>query len=335
MIKHSGINGISVVIPNYNGSELLLRIIPAALTALQSSGLPSEIIIADDCSIDNTANILHEQFPGIRFIQNKINKGFSATANNGIRSAKYNWVLLINSDVILESDYFKTLIKYTERENVLGVMGRIKRWEDEQILDTAKFPRFQLSKIKTSGNYFFAEEELMCDGLNTFYISGANAFINKNIFLSLGGFNELFSPFYAEDTELSLRAWRLGFYCMYEHHAVCRHQPTSTIKKTYSKKEINVIYNRNKMFLHAIHLDGMARVVWLIQMPLEVILQTVLLKFSYTRAFISFLKKYNLVKQSRQELKYLKNGTELLSVNKVFNKIKGNIKGKKIIRFSK
>ena len=47
---------------------------------------------------------------------------------------------------------------------------------------------------------------------------------DKNKLIELGGFNELYAPFYVEDYDLSLRAWRLGYKCYYEHFALCRHQ---------------------------------------------------------------------------------------------------------------
>ncbi len=44
------------------------------------------------------------------------------------------------------------------------------------------------------------------------------------------GLDELFSPFYSEDMELSIRAWRLNWKCYYEHQAVCRHRLSATTK---------------------------------------------------------------------------------------------------------
>jgi GT2 family glycosyltransferase len=218
----SAITGISVIIPNYNGELLLPQVLPTVYTALNNSGFPSEIIIVDDCSADGSLQLLKEKFPAVKVLQNEVNSGFSITSNRGIRAAIHDWVLLLNSDVKLEPDYFKSLLKYTNRDNIFGIMGRIVGWEVEKIQDGAKYPFFHGIKIKTSGNYLLKDEKEMENGLFTMYLSGANAFMNKKHFMAIGGFNELFSPFYVEDFELSLRAWRLGYECYYDHCAICR-----------------------------------------------------------------------------------------------------------------
>ncbi len=252
----SAIAGISVVIPNYNGEVLLPLVLPTVFTALHNAELPFEIIIVDDCSSDKSILLLKEKFSEIKVLQNNINSGFSITSNKGMREAKYDWVLLLNSDVKLEPDYFMPLLKYTRRDNVFGVMGRIVGWDNDTIQDGAKYPFFHGVKIKTSGNYLLKDKSAMADGLYSMYLSGANALMNKKIFIEIGGLNELFSPFYAEDFELSLRAWRLGYECYYEYNAVCRHQTSATIVTSNKKKHIKKIYNRNKMYLHAIHLSS-------------------------------------------------------------------------------
>ena len=104
----STITGISVIIPNYNGKVLLPEVLPTVFAALNNAGLPSEVIVVDDCSTDGTVELLKEKFPTIKILQNEINGGFSITSNKGIKAAQYDWVLLLNSDVKLEEDYFQS-----------------------------------------------------------------------------------------------------------------------------------------------------------------------------------------------------------------------------------
>ncbi len=325
--------GISVVIPNYNGEVLLPLVLPTVLTALNNAGLPFEIIVADDCSSDKSIPLLKEKFPELKVLQNNINSGFSVTANKGIREAKYDWVLLLNSDVKLEPDYFMPLLKYTTGDNVFGVMGRIIGWDDDTIQDGAKHPFFQGVKIKTSGNYLLTDKAAMADGLYSMYLSGANAFMNKKIFIEIGGLNELFSPFYVEDFELSLRAWRLGYECYYDYNAVCRHKISSTIVSSNKKKNIKKIYNRNKMYLHAIHLSSEKRLLWFFQLAGESLIHLITLRWSYISAVSLFLNSYKKIITIRKKLQQMAGEKKLLSVNEVVGKIILSIKGKEITRF--
>ena len=329
----SAIAGISVIIPNYNGEGLLPQVLPTVLIALNNSGVSFEIIVVDDCSSDGSRQLLKEKFSEVKVLQNEINSGFSVTSNRGIRAAEYDWVLLLNSDVKLESDYFIPLLKYTERSNVFGVMGRINGWEDDKIQDGAKYPFFHGVKIKTSGNYLLENKKDMANGLFSMYLSGANAFMNKKHFLAFGGFNELFSPFYVEDFELSLRAWRLGYDCYYDYNAVCRHKISSTIVSGNKKRNIKKIYNRNKMYLHAIHLNGGKRLLWFFQLAGESFIHLITLKWSYIKSVFLFLTSYKKIIDSRKRLQQIAGEEKLLSVNEVVDKILLSLKEKEIIRF--
>jgi len=329
----SAITGISVIIPNYNGELLLPQVLPTVFVALNNSGVPFEIIVVDDCSADGTIQLLKKKFPGVKILQNEVNSGFSVTSNKGIRAATYDWVLLLNSDVKLEPGYFKPLLKYTGSDNVFGVMGRIVGWEDDKIQDGAKYPFFHGVKIKTSGNYLLKDEKEMENGLFSMYLSGANAFMNKEHFLAIGGLNEIFSPFYVEDFELSLRAWRLGYECYYDYNAVCRHKTSATIVNGNKKKNIKKIYNRNKMYLHAIHLSNGRRFLWLLQLGMESIVQLIILKGYHMKALVLFLSSYKNVIKSRKELQLSGQRKGLLPVNKVVDKIMNSIQGKEITRF--
>lgn len=329
----SAIAGISVIIPNYNGAVLLPQVLPTVVEALNNAGLPSEIIVVDDGSPDKSVPLIKENFPNVKVIVNEVNSGFSITSNKGIKAAHYDWVLLLNSDVKLEPDYFLPLLKYTEQNDVFGVMGRIIGWDDDTIQDGAKYSFFHGIKIKTSGNYLLKNRDEMKDGLYSMYISGANAFMNKKHFFQVGGLNELFSPFYVEDFELCLRAWRLGYVCQYDYNAVCRHRISATIVNDNKKRSIKKIYNRNKMYLHAIHLSSGKRFIWFGQLIIEAIAHLFTARWSYISALYLFLTSYDKVKESRRRLQQTAGKKRLLTVNEVVNKIEQSLKAKEVERF--
>ncbi len=297
--------GISVVIPNYNGVHLFNDTLPTVEEALCGVDKPSEIIIVDDCSTDGSVEYLQENYPFVRVIAKTENSGFSATCNAGVAAAKYDKVLLLNSDIKLTPSYFTNQLRYFDKPHTFGVMGRIIGWNDNKIQDGAKLPSFHGAKLKTSGNYLLRDEAQMQEGLYSMYLSGANAFIDKEKFLLLNGFNELFSPFYSEDVDLSLRAWRLGFRCYYDYTSICKHQVTTSIKLKCKKKYISTIYNRNKLYLHALHLDGIKRFLWYIQLFPELIVKLLSFKWHYVRSLQLFLNEQEKIKESREEFEKL------------------------------
>lgn len=324
--------GISVVIPNYNGTELLPHTLPTVFAALKNQPLPYEVIVCDDASTDDSVSFLNKNFSLVKVIPQAKNNGFAVTANLGISSSSYDWVLLLNSDVKLFPDYFLPLLKYKNDVNCFGVMGRITGWEDDVIQDGAKFPAMHAMKIKTSGNYLL-EDMSGIGPLPSIYLSGANMFIRKKIFDSIGQFNQMFSPFYIEDYELCLRAWRLGYSCFYEHAAVCRHKTSHSIKNKSKKRFVKRIYNRNKMFLHAIHLEGFSLTLWRIQVTLECAGRLLIGQSYFARAYKDFLDNVRKIKKSRRKLLEMAVEKKLKTVQKVMNEIKEFLKDKKIKRF--
>lgn len=325
--------GISVVIPNYNGTRLLTQILPSLYTALENSKEVYEIIISDDCSTDDSIAYIKTAFPDIVLLTNNENRGFSPTINNGIFIAKYDYLLLLNNDVKLDPHYFDGLFRYFERPDTFGVMGRIIGWDDDNIQDAAKYPSFHGAKIKTSGNYYSADPQKN-DWLYSTYLSGANAFVDRKKIIALSGFDEIFAPFYVEDFELSLRAWRVGWKCYYDHFSVCRHQTSVSIKSKSSKNFINTIYYRNKMFLHFIHLSGLQLTTWCLQLIPETLFYFFTGRFYFVGALKLFLaSKYKAAASKKNLEDHFLNQKGLLSVREVFNNILLSVKNKEITKF--
>jgi GT2 family glycosyltransferase len=328
------VTGISVVIPNFNGVKLFPHTLGTVKEALENSGKPFEIIVVDDCSTDASVSYLEKNHSDITIVKILSNKGFSLSANRGIELAKYDKVLLLNSDVKLTRDYFSNQYHYFDKPDTFGVMGRIIGWDDEIIQDGAKYPAFHGAKIKTSGNYILRDKEVMRKGLYSMYLSGANAFIDKDKFIAIGGFNEAFSPFYIEDYELSLRAWRLGFKCYYDYDSVCKHQTSTSINKSNKKSFVDIIYNRNKMILHALHLEGGRKLIWYFQLIFESFIQLIMLRGKYLKSLRLFLSSSKKIKNAKKNFyACTENCTSSKTVNEVAIFILNDLKVKSIIKF--
>ncbi|QDH79902.1 glycosyltransferase family 2 protein [Echinicola soli] len=293
---------ISVIIPNYNGRQLLERYLPAAFRALEKATVPFEVIVVDDASSDTSVEFVRSHYPEVGLLVNSINQGFSFTCNQGIKSSQYELVMLLNSDVLLEDDYFEHLWRYFEHPDSFGVMGQIIN-DQGKTEDAARMMAFQGVKFKATHFYYCKDPEKWTP---TAYLSGANALIDRKKLLELGGFDEIYSPFYVEDVDLSLRAWRMGWKCYYDHRAICHHEVSSTTKKHHTKKKLYPVLYRNKFILQAIHLDGMNLWKWRFQLILLEILPRVLIgKWWIVRAFVAYKNKKPQIRRSKNKLKKL------------------------------
>jgi GT2 family glycosyltransferase len=290
---------VSIIIPNYNGHSLLEKYLPYTLRAIELADVPFELIIVDDCSSDGSVDLVRARYPEVKILVNPVNRGFSYTCNRGIREAEMELVLLLNSDVSLSEDYFARLWRYFDAPDTFGVMSRIVN-SGEKIEDAARFLSF--SGMKFKGTHFFYSND-PSKKTPTAYLSGANALVSREKLMELSGFDEVFSPFYCEDVDLSFRAWRLGWKCYYEHDAVCHHEVSTTIRSANSKKKLLSVVYRNKFILHAIHLDGWQLGLWYAQMILvEVLLRVFVGKFWILSALKGFWNRRDQVRTSRERL---------------------------------
>lgn len=301
--------------------------------ALEQSGLPWEVIVSDDCSKDGSVAWLRANEPRVLVLTSEVNKGFSPTINKGIFASQYAYILLLNSDVKLTEDYFRHLIPYLEDPGCFGVMGRIVGWDDEIMQDAAKYPAFHGAKIKTSGNYYVTDAR-PGDKVPSMYLSGANAFVSAEKIRQLEGFDEIFAPYYVEDFELSLRAWRLGWSCYYEHRAVCRHKLSVSIRSKSSKAAINTVYYRNKMFMHAMHLEGPRLFFWYLQLLPEMLIRIFSGRIYYLKSLAYFFRNRPRMLKSRQKFLALASRTgHLSSVEQVVKHILDYASSRQIKRF--
>jgi GT2 family glycosyltransferase len=326
------VSGISVVIPNYNGLALLQEILPAVYCAVDRTGLPFEIIVSDDCSSDNSILFLKEKHPDIVVLESEVNQGFSPTINKGIFKARYSHLLLLNSDVKLHPDYLVRLLRYFDKPDTFGVVGKVIGWDSDEILDGGKFPSFHGFKIKTAGNYLPVKKDPE-QWLYSMYLAGSNAFLDREKVVFLGGYNELFAPFYVEDYDLSLKAWRIGWKCYYDDNAVCRHKVSVSIRQSHRKKSIKVVYDRNKMFLHAIHLNFFRRLQWFVQFIFESFIHLFMLRFTWLKSLRLFILNYNRVVESRRSFFRKTNGRDVLTVNQVIHMVRTSLEQNEVTRF--
>ena len=323
-------NSISVVIPNYNGKELLESNLPSVHSALKSSGvLDSEIIISDDASTDSSNAFIKANYPDIILIENKINKGFAGNTNIGILKSQKDLVLILNSDVELTDGYFTYLLKYFDKPDTFGVTGRIVGLDSDRIQDGAKYPKYIYGDIASTTNYICKTQA----SLYSLFLTGANALIDREKLLEIGCFDEIFTPYYGEDVDVGLRAWRLGYKCYYEHNAVCRHPNSATIKKE-SVKKIKIISRRNKMYLHFIHLNNFELFYYLVILSFKTILRAVFFDTKYLKSFWLFISSIHKCVSSKKKIRVLQKLKNVnLSVKDIVVYIKENTGALKIDKF--
>ena len=100
----------TVVIPNWNGKDLLEKYLPSVIAALASNP-GNEILVVDNGSTDGSAAFVRERFPRVNVLALPENLGFGGGSNAGIRAARNDIVVLLNSDMRVAPDFLAPLVE--------------------------------------------------------------------------------------------------------------------------------------------------------------------------------------------------------------------------------
>ena len=114
----------SVVIPNWNGKDLLEQYLPSVVEAL--AGNPdNEIVVVDNGSTDGSADFVRAAFPQVKLLALPRNLGFGGGSNAGIRAARNDIVVLLNSDMRVDPGFLAPLLEGFRDPQVFAVSCQI------------------------------------------------------------------------------------------------------------------------------------------------------------------------------------------------------------------
>lgn len=232
----------SIVIPNWNGRDLLLKYLPSVIAAAAKRP-GSEVIVVDNGSTDGSAELVLEKFPQVRLIALDENLGFGGGSNRGFQHARHDVVVLLNSDMRVEPDFLAPLLAGFEDELTFAVSCQIHfsdpaRTREETGLTQGGWQQGGLRvrhrvDAKITGLY------------PCFYGGGGSCAFDKRKFLELGGFDRLLAPFYLEDTDLGYLAWKRGWKVLYQPASVVYHEHRATIGKRFRQSYIQTVLKKN------------------------------------------------------------------------------------------
>jgi GT2 family glycosyltransferase len=235
---------ISVIVPNYNGKNLLKDNLEKVYREVSSykSG-KTEIIVVDDGSLDKSLDFLNEfakTHSNCKVIVNKKNLGFAPSVNKGVEAASGEIVVLLNTDVYPEAGFLEPLLKHFSNEKVFAVGCLDRSIESNGIILRGR----GLGEWKRG---FLVHRRGEVNKTNTLWVSGGSSAFRKTIWEDLGGMNELYAPFYWEDIDLSYRALKSGYEIAFEPKSVVVHEhEKGAIKSKYSDFKIKTIAYRNQ-----------------------------------------------------------------------------------------
>jgi GT2 family glycosyltransferase len=228
---------LSVIIPNYNGERLLTQLLPQLLHSLDSSGIQSEVIVADDVSSDASVPLLRANFPSVKVVEGRVNLGFGGNCNRGAAAAQGEYLAFVNSDIALDGEPFTALLAMMGAEPEAFAAMPIIYAESLQRVENAQevwlsrglpwlrpLPGLPVENVDSARTALIGRvlEVPLC---------GAFFVCRKSNFAELGGFSPSFGKAYWEDVDLGFRAHRRGWKTLLCPQAAVRHLHSQTMNQ--------------------------------------------------------------------------------------------------------
>jgi GT2 family glycosyltransferase len=238
----------AIVIPNWNGQDLLCQCIDSLL----AQSLASTIIVVENGSVDESDKILASYGKKIVVLKQKVNLGFAGGVNVGIRYAivnGYEYVALFNNDAVADKNWLKELVKTAKNDSNVGIV-------------TCKFMRTDKKTLDSTGEFYTIfglpyprgrnepNKGQYDNNVDVFGASGGASLYSISMLKQIGLFDEDFFAYY-EDVDISFRAQLYGYDVKYAPKAIAYHHigassgKISGFSSYQTAKNFWILYTKN------------------------------------------------------------------------------------------
>jgi len=232
---------VSVVIPHFNGPEILNR----CLTALEASSYPAlEILLVDNASHDGSAVAAAERFasPRLRLIRLPENRGFAGGCNAGVQQAGGRYVVLLNNDAVVSPRWLEPLVALAEQdERIAAVQPKVRSIDRPTHFDYAAAAGGLIDVLGipfARGRMFTTceEDRGQYDAVQeVFWASGTCCLVRRDAWHQVGGLDESFFA-HMEEIDLNWRLHLAGLRVFFCPESVVQHNAGTTLPPEHPHK---------------------------------------------------------------------------------------------------
>jgi len=217
-LKDSDPFELSIVVVTYNSAH----IVSECLAPLYPPREGLEIIVVDNHSADGTADLISQEFPGVRVIRMAANVGFARGVSAGVSQANGRVLCLLNPDAVARETDLAALAQQLNEDSGVGIIGPTVAHPDGRLRIVPMgaqptiwrmFTHFSgLSRFAglipgLEGHYLLADQ--LTHRRNVGWIGGGCLLIRLDLWRSMGGMTDRWFM-YAEDIELCHRVSLAG-----------------------------------------------------------------------------------------------------------------------------
>lgn len=217
---------VTILIPVYNHLVTTLECLASIAATADAAGPSFEVIIADDASTDDTAQVL-ASIPNLRLVSQPRNLGFLRNCNTVAQHARGRNLLLLNNDVQVTHGWLTSMVACLESDASIGAVGPRIVYPNGRLQEAGA----RLQRDGTAEMIGLNQRpDLPCFSYTreVDYCSGACLLLRSADFASLDGFDDRYAPAYCEDSDLCMRLRAEGKRIMYCAEAEIIHHLSKT-----------------------------------------------------------------------------------------------------------
>ena len=241
---------VSVVIPSLDDRDLLEKYLPPLLAELEARGVGDEVLVVVDTGNAVLTPWLAKLFPTVICQSRPRTGGFAAALLDGVRQAAHPEVFCMNPDILVHPGFLEPLQEQIDDPKVHSAVPRILLFGKSDQVESLTGIGFvdDIAVIEQIG--LEGRAESFAEGVHPVaYAIGGAMLLRREEFLSQGGCDPLFEPFYLEDTDLGLAAWRSGSEVRYVADSVVEHHHRGTIRRRVPEAFVRATIERNRYLL--------------------------------------------------------------------------------------
>ncbi len=204
-----------------------------------------EILLVDNASNDGSKeyfSMLEADIPALKFISRNVNDGFSGGVNEGLRSAKGDFIVILNNDVIVSRGWLSGLIKHAIKENA-GIVGPVTNLCGTEAMIKVRYRTVE--EMAAFMNWYNFNHK----DVKAFKVKTLNLFcavMRRDVFEKVGFLDERFSVGMFEDDDYCMRIKEEGFEVICAPNVFVHHFGRVSLLSLLDRKNYRKIFKENR-----------------------------------------------------------------------------------------
>lgn len=252
--------GVSVIIPDRDAPVMLAEALDALHNALREVREPVQVIVVANGAVRAAYRDVEARFPAVEWVHDLAPLGFAGAIERGLAQARYDGTLLLNNDMALERQALVSLLSLRDN-GVFAIASQILQQDATGRREETGFTDWYVDRAGM--HLYHAPVPGRPDPALHLCASGGAALFRTALLREYIGDSRCYDPFYWEDVEWSVRAWRDGYRVLFCPNSVARHRHRATTARFYASDELDRIVLRNRLLFDARHGVSGFDVEWL------------------------------------------------------------------------